>query len=225
MSEKDIAWAWDDPLAKIPGETARGLSAFHDYVALGAGRSLPLLTKGYRNELLEDHVLYPFFERFRVSNDGKSREKPPSRRQPTLELWSTHNHWQDRLARILEIRAAQRETTRLQRLKELEDSDWQQGQVLRDKVADLLAEMEKFSTTRVQETIGSDGERLKIITLKFKPSLSQMSMAAKIASELQRLSVGAATQNSRLVDKSGEDRDLPVMGIEIVAPPPIANEI
>ena len=189
-----------DPLARIPGETARALQALHDFEAMGGGRSVSLLTKKYRES---------------PEYDGK---KPPSTSLDTLTRWSTRFHWQDRIARLLEIRAAEREAIRLARFKALEDADWTQGQALREKVEGLLAEMEKFSTARVQETTGPDGEKLKIITVKFKPSLGQMSMAAKVASELQRLAVGAATQNSRLVDREGADRDLPVIGIEVVNP-------
>lgn len=190
---------YDDPLALMPEETVRALAAFHDYEAMGDGRSLSLLTKKYKE-------------------DKAAGQKPPSTNIQVMTQWSSRYHWQARLARLLEIRAAQREELRLQRLRELEESDWQQGQVLREKVAALLVEMERFSTARVQDMVDADGEKIRVVTVKFKPTLSQMSMAAKIASELQRLSVGASTQNNRLVNQAGED--LPIVGIEVVKPTP-----
>lgn len=203
----------DDPLARISNETTRALSALHDYVALGGGRSLPLLTKGYRNELEAGNNLYQFFEKYRTGG-----EKVPSQQLATISGWSSRFHWQARVARLMEIRSAEREAQRLERLKELEDLDWHQGQALRDKVSDLLHEMQGFTSERIEETTGPDGEPIIKIYVKYTPPLGQVGMAAKIASELQRLSVGAATQNSRLVDKEGGDRDLPVVGIEIVNP-------
>ena len=167
---------------------------------MGGGRSLLKLTENYT-------VKWP--------DDGT---KPPTRYLQKLKLWSSKYHWQDRLARLLEIRNAHREAVRLQRLEALEDDDWQLGEALKAKVLELLEELEKFQTETVSETVGEDGEIVRTIIKRYKPALSHISQSAKIASELQRWSTGAATQNNRLVDRQGNDRDLPVMGIEIMPP-------
>jgi len=211
----DFVWDYDNPLARSRGESRRANAALCDYEALGPGRSLARLVKGYRGELPQDHPLRSFFVD-RAYCGGKPLAMPPSKRLPTVEGWSSGFAWQARLERLAEIRAEEREAVRRARLQALEDADWEEGQALREKVAQLLGEMERFERSRVQETMDANGEKVRVITLKFKPTLGQMSQALKIASELQRLAAGVSTANQRLVDKDGED--LPLVGIEVVAP-------
>lgn len=217
MTTDSVIWNVDDPLARCKRESLNALSALVDYEAMGPGRSLRLLSKGYRGELPSDHILYSYFAKY-VRSDDVYGTVPPTLQKATLGRWSSRFDWQARISRLEEIRKNEREVVRRQRAWEVEDKDWEQGQALRDKVQALLVEMERFETVRVQEVVDANGDTVRIVTVKFKPTLNQMSGALKIGSELQRLSAGMATSNQRLVDRQGDDRDIPVIGIEVVNP-------
>jgi len=181
-------WNWDDPLARMPEETLRALQAFHDYEAMGPGRSLPLLSKGYRNELPEDHALWPFFQKYRSTAD-KPGEKAPTRNPGTVEGWSSRFCWQARIARLMEIRKEQREAERLARQMVLEDRDWEDGAALRDRVMEFVEVLPKFKHRSVEEKTGPDGETVTVITVELNTNFAQLAQGLKAASELQRHAV------------------------------------
>jgi len=183
-----VVWNWDDPLARMPGETSRALQAFHDYEAMGPGRSMPLLGKGYRNELPEGHILYAFFQKYRGSWD-KPGEAIPTKQQATIEGWSSRFSWQARIARLMEIRKNEREARRSERQALLEDEDWGDGDRLRQRVREFMDELPKFKRRKVQETTGPDGEKVTVITVELNTTVAQLAQGLKAASELQRHAV------------------------------------
>jgi len=191
----EFTWNWDAPLEKATGETRRAWEALQDYIDMGPGRSLPLLSKGYSGELVPGDDCYDLFTRFLGQSSGGGGEKPPSRHMSTLEGWSARFQWQARVNRYLELAAARREAIRAQRVQELAEQDWNLGQNLRTKAGELLAEFDKFKTRQVKEIVDENGDTLRIITVKLNATLSQLAQLAKTASDLQRLAVDEPTNN------------------------------
>lgn len=171
-------WDYSDPLARYSGETVRQNEALQDYIDLGGGRSLTELLRRYRERTSADPI-------------------PPTRSLQTLKNWSYANCWQARVARWLEIDNERRERVRDERRRALEDKDWRDGEALRQAVTDLLAELPRFKQRRVQ-TVTEGDETIKIITLALNTNVDQLARAAKIASELQRLSTDEPTANIQL---------------------------
>jgi hypothetical protein len=164
-----------------PTDTPRSLAALNDYAAMGAGRSLRDLAALYR----------------RQSVDGSSTAKPPTTRFETLGTWSTAHDWQARVAvydaAVASDAEADRAALRQQRRRELEDLDYFQGMDLRNRVSELLAEMPRF-IRHTESEVRQNGELVKVITLALRAGPGELARALKLASEIQRLSVGEATE-------------------------------
>ncbi len=167
-TQQDNAFDQEDPLSRLPGETARAFEAFQDFIALGTMRSMRLLAVSYRE---------------RIETGG---EKPPTKSEKVIEDWSAKYHWRARLGRLLEIRAAEREARMAERQAQLEEADWRDGQELRQRVVELLAEFPKFRQRTVEEKTDDNGNKTVVITLALNASVAQLSQALKAASDLQR---------------------------------------
>lgn len=172
-------------------DTPRSLAALADYAAMGPGRSLRDLAARYR----------------RQSVDGASTTKPPTVRFETLGTWSTQGDWQARVAaydaQIQTEADAERQALRRARRAELEDRDYQEGGLLRARVSEMLAEMPKF-LRRTESKVDQGGETVKIITLAMQAGPGELARALKVASEVQRLSVGEPTEIHKTIERELE---------------------
>jgi hypothetical protein len=188
-----VLWDWDNPLGRYTGETSRANAALQDYVDLGPGRSLAVLARGYRGEIAPGEPYFELFKAYRGQGQGKPGAIPPTRQLSTLEGWSSRFQWQARLSRYQQIDNERREAIRETRRQELEDLDWKTGKDLRDKAVAFLAELPKFQSDTVQKVEQPDGSTLQIVTVRLNTSISQLSQALRVASELQRLSIHEPT--------------------------------
>lgn len=163
-------------------DTQRSYMALCDYAAMGPGRSIDKLLQVYTNS---------------------SIVKPPTRHRATLGVWSAAHDWQARVESydlaIVQAEEADRAAIRKARRAQLEEMDWHDGAQLRDRVAELLAEMPKF-LRRTETQIEQGGELVRVITLALQAGPGELARALKVASEIQRLSVGEPTEIHRLVE-------------------------
>lgn len=173
------------PPERRPADTPRSYAALCDYAALGAGRSLEKLVQVYTS-----------------SGTGK----PPTRHRATLGVWSSAHDWQVRVAAydqaIQADEEAARQAIRAQRRVELEEADWATGSDLRKQCEAMLAEMPRF-LRHTETEVKQGGELVKVITLALKAGPGELARALKLASELQRLSVGEPTERTELTGKDG----------------------
>lgn len=174
-----------NPLDRRESDTARSWLALQDYAAMGAGRSLEKLVERYRN----------------------GADSVPARRLTTLKDWSRSGDWQARVAAYDEAQAAtlraEREAVRRQRRIALEEADWKDGDELRRRALELLAEVPKFlrrSETEVQQ----DGELIRVITLALATGPAELARTLKVASALQRLSTGEPTEIHKAIESELE---------------------
>ena len=144
---------------------------------MGAGRSLSKLAESYRHRT----------------------ESVPTRQESTLGKWSAVYDWQNRIQAADDAERAeaeaQRAAIRAARRAELEDLDYNQGMDLRMRCAELLAEMPRF-LRHTESEVRQNGELVKVITLALKAGPGELARALELASKLQRLSVGEATERS-----------------------------
>lgn len=163
-------------IERLPGDTAKSYAALCEYAAIGPARSL---------------------ERYRQST-GRS---PGFLRQ--LERWSSAGRWALRCQAYDQQAQAeleqQRSALRAARRAELEDRDWQQGQQLRDAVLSLLAEVPRFLRRTVNK-VEQGGKEIEVITVALATGPGELARALKLASDLQRLSVGEPTEIHKLVE-------------------------
>lgn len=148
---------------------------------MGPGRSLSLLAKAYRDRT----------------------DLVPTRQESRLGFWSTKHDWQIRVQAADDAqRAAEdaaRADIRAQRRIELENMDWEQGNALRDAAQSILSEVPKFIRSTVQR-IERDGAVTEVVTVALKAGPGELAKAMEIASKIQRLSVGEATEIHKLVE-------------------------
>src|SRR5512145_2654016 len=101
-----------ETLAPRPGEPDRAHSAFLDYVRLGPGRSLRKLLARYRGQ---------------TEGGPRADFQPPTRRQATLEAWSTRWEWQARLTAYKAEQDTREQQRWEQRQREIREADWNTG--------------------------------------------------------------------------------------------------
>jgi len=161
-------------IERLRTDTPKSYAALCDYAAQGPGRSL---------------------EKLRQQIGGRSVR--------WLEQWSSAHHWGVRCSAYDQQAQAeleeQRGVVRAARRAELEDRDWQQGMALRDAVASLLAEVPRFLRRSVSR-VDQGGKEIEVITVALATGPGELARALKLASELQRLSVGEPTEIHRLVE-------------------------
>lgn len=183
----------DDPLAQLDDETPKAFAALHDYVQMGAGRSLRLLAQQYKDQ---------------------TDPRPPTRQLSQLKEWSTSFHWQQRVAVYDEqLRKAERqkvEQLRLKRAAEIAESDWELGEMLRKKAREMLS----FPLAVVERETGKrqtlDGEVTIDMTI-VKPAKWGFADAAKVAeaaTKLARLATDQPTDRQHLQIDGMTPRDL-----------------
>lgn len=158
-------------------DTPKSYAALCDYAAMGAGRSLSILAEKYR---------------------GRT-DLVPTRQESRLGYWSAKYDWAARVQAydnaILADEEQARAAIRAARRLELEESDWAHGALLRQKVAEIALELPKFIRRTVQR-IEKDGAVTEVITLALNAGPGELARAMKLASELQRLSVGEPTEHT-----------------------------
>ena len=163
-------------------DTPRSYAALVSLAAMGPGRSL---------------------EKYRLTT-GKS---PAYLRQ--LERWSSDHDWQNRIIEydraIAAAEEAQRAQIRAKRRIDLENADWETGKAIRDLAQSILLELPKFKRDSVQRIERTDPLTKQItitevITLALKAGPGELAKALELASKLQRLSVGEATDIHKLVE-------------------------
>jgi hypothetical protein len=158
-------------------DTPRSLAALIAYCEMGPTRSLEKLVQMWATTGLES---------------------PPTKWLSTLKRWSTDGAWVDRASAydsaVQADESAARAALRQQRRAELEDRDWSQASNLRSHLDALLARLPQFLQRSESETT-VNGERVRVITLALNTSAGELARAMKLASEIQRLSVGAATEH------------------------------
>lgn len=173
---------WNVPTPdRRASDTPRSYAALCDYAAMGAGRSLEKLAERYR------------------SVTGTV----PTQRRTTLADWSRSGDWQARVAAYdadvqAELEAERAEIRKARRIA-LEEADWHEGEKLRAWVQELLAEAPKF-LRRTETEITQNGEIVKIITLALTAGPGELARALKLASDVQRLSVGEPTEIHKMVE-------------------------
>lgn len=182
------------PPERRADESPAAFRAFCDYAAMGnggKGRSL--------RDLLAAYV--------RQSSDNRLTERPPTQKWGTLSTWSLRHAWVDRAsaydAQIAADEERARSAIRAARRAELEEADWSTGESLRQACAAMLAKMPQFLQHTELET-RQNGELVKVITLALKAGPGELARAFEMASKLQRLSVGEATEIHRLVESELE---------------------
>lgn len=166
-------------------DTAKSHAALCDYAAMGAGRSLPKLA-----------------ERYRIGTDPV-----PSKQVQTLKRWSSEGDWQARVAAYdaaLQAEAeADRAALRAQRRRQLEDQDWEQGQALRDQVSAFLEELPLFRDEHISES-EIEGTVVRVVHRSLDITLNDIARAMKLASDIQRLSVGEPTEIHKTIERELE---------------------
>lgn len=161
-----------------PSDTPRSYAALCDYCAMGPARSIDKLLQFYNSSVTAS---------------------VPTKHRGTLGLWSGKHSWveraneSDRLAR--EAEDAARATIRAERRKQLEDQDFSDGNALREATRAILSELPRF-IRHTETEIKQDGQLVKVITLALKAGPGELARALELASKLQRLSVGEATEQS-----------------------------
>lgn len=164
-------------------DTPRSYMALCDYAAMGPGRSIDKLLQVYTSH---------------------GTGKPPTRHRATLGVWSSTHDWQARVEAydlaLFQAEEQDRQAIRRARRLQLENQDWHDGEALRARVSELLAEMPRF-LRRSETQIEQGGELVRVITLALSAGPGELARALKVASELQRLSVGEPTGH---VQHSGE---------------------
>lgn len=130
----------------------------------------------------------------------------PTKFVSTVKKWSVDHDWQARVSAYDAAQAAaeraEREELRRQRRAALEEADWRDGQELRTRALELLAEVPKFlrrSESEVkQKGLDDKGnetiETIRVITLALASGPAELARTLKVASDLQRLSVGEPTE-------------------------------
>ena len=169
------------PAIERQGDTVKSYAALCDYFAMGAGRSLSLLAKAYRDR----HDLVP------------------TKQESRLGYWSAKYHWQERVKAADDAQRAQEDAARAQvraeRRIELEEADWADGAAGRQRMREILAEIPKFTrraVNRIERVDPQTGQLTitEVITLAISASPDALMRALKTASDLQRLSVGEPTE-------------------------------
>jgi len=183
-------WDFDNPAQRATGESDKALGAFLDFVDLGPGRSLLLLGDGYNYLLKKTHPQYGFFKS-RYYNKHKA---PPTKSHGTLKGWSGKYEWQARMARITEIRTAERAAIRDARREELEEANWQDGLELRRKCMEFVTAMDEFKKTVAKTVETEDGEKQTLIYVELNTTVAQLAQALKTAEELQRHAINERDQ-------------------------------
>lgn len=178
------------PPERRDSDTAASYRALCDYCAMGSG--------GKRRSIRDLHEHYT----------AQSASEALAMRPPTLSLatlfgWSKKYEWERRAeewdAAIVQAEEHDRAAIRRARRLQLENQDWQAGSDLRDRVAELLAEMPRF-LRRSETQIEQNGELVRVITLALSAGPGELARAMKVASELQRLSVGEPTEIHKQVE-------------------------
>ncbi len=189
---------FDDPLAKTPDESKKSNRALRDYYDMGDARSLRALLERYKNRQLF----------------SETPEKPPSRSKGTLEHWSTHYQWQERVRRADDVRdeavaAARDEALRkdaelwVSRRREVREADYNIAERLRVLVNQALESAPQFTKTRRRFTRNEDGTEREIITIAL--DMTAITSAARVSSQLGRLAVDLATERVESDVAIGED--------------------
>ncbi len=192
MDKKDFTFIREKPLDRCQGEGLRANIALHDYAFMGPGRSL--------RKLLAIYV--------RRQNDDKANtgviQEPPTQRFTTLDHWSSHYKWQERIAAWETIQQREAE----QRWQERRDRHREDEWLLRDQLVELarsiIAEAPKFTKTRrryVKET------KQEIVTVALDGAF--LLKTVELASKVGRLSAGMETERQQhdvnIVDISADD--------------------
>ena len=176
MAPSRARWNIDKPLDPYKRETSKANAALRDYARMGDGRSLSGL-----------------IEQFRESPDDA-----PSLRLPTIKRWSTRFEWQERVAAWATQQQDGLDDEWSKRRLELRESDWQDGQELRDAVRNLIEGLEVFRVTSTDLEEDENGNMIKVITLAYKPGIGEVARAAKTASDLQRMAADEPTDRIEL---------------------------
>jgi hypothetical protein len=175
------------PPERRASESPAAFRAFCDYTVMGSGgkrRSIRELADYYAGQ----------------SASGSLADRPPTLSVKTLFGWSMRYDWDERSVawdqqQQIDEEAA-RQAIRAQRRVELEEADWQHGSMIRQKVAEIVAELPRFIRRTVQR-IEKDGQVTEVITLALNAGPGELARALELASKLQRLSVGEATDHTR----------------------------
>lgn len=183
------------PPDRRPSDTPRSLAALIAYCELGPTRSLEKLVQKWTSSGLAN---------------------APTRWLSTLKRWSTDGSWVERANEydraVAAAEDAARATIRAERRKQIEDQDFADGNALREATRAILSEVPKF----IRQTISRaerDGVITEVITLALKAGPGELARALELASKIQRLSVGEATEQTdsrqtieiRYVNDSADD--------------------
>ena len=164
------------PPERRASDTSRAYAALVDFAAMGPGRSLEKLVQMWATTGLA---------------------KPPTKWLSTLKRWSSEGAWVARLidydTAVARSDEAARASVRAARRAALEDRDWTQSNALRDRLDELLLELPKF-LRRTESEVKQGGETVRVITLALNTTVAQLASALKLSSDVQRLSVGIATE-------------------------------
>lgn len=194
-------WEWADPLESIPGETVKSNIALRDYALMGAGRSYNALIDRYK----EVNRIYT--ESIPKERKKLGLTKPPTIHIGTIKSWGAKFDWQSRVARWDVINSEGMREVYLERQLQAREKDWTIGNQLRDKVIELLVLVDNFKTTETTETIDPDtDEKIRVITMKLNTNIQQLSRAAKLASDLIRMSVDLPTERVELAGSALDDQ-------------------
>lgn len=187
-------WDISDPLAPMfymngkRFETAKAHRGLLDYAQLGAMRSLARLHEHYTESTTES----------------------PTLSLDTIATWSVRYDWMARTARWDVIQADLEIDAWENRRRALKELDWNMGSDLRMVIADLLEAMPKFVRRSESEKtdVLEDGTQVitKVVTVELGASLSQIALALKRASELQRLAADLPTESIQLSGAALDDQ-------------------
>jgi len=138
----DFAWDKDNPLIRAKTETTKANAALHDYVMMGAGRSLQKLHQRYTKD---------------------APREPPTKHLRTLKKWSSCYDWQSRIEAWEE---AERERERQE--YEAERLEWRgrRRQMLQGFFSQLAKALQKFDPEGA--TLGQLTQAVRTVTQELR---------------------------------------------------------
>lgn len=193
------AHPWD----KQPGETVRSYGAFLDFRDMGSGRALTSLHKHYLE--LTKHAQNP---------SGRAVSAPPPAAATSclqvLKDWSRKHYWFDRAGQWDQWMANRESEIWAQRRAELRESNWDDGEMLRDVGRQIMEEVPKFRTIKrrfvpgkTQQIIGQDGREY---TVQLEPDREVVTVAVNAELGLRAVKTGSDLQKDATGDGESAER-------------------
>jgi hypothetical protein len=189
-----IQWLFDDPLARVPGESKLASQALQDYARQTPGkRSLRELRAGY----------------IQRASSSDAAQTPPTTKQNTLDAWSLRNEWQARVNRFDDLEVARVQALRdaaeaaeiekwAKRRQEHREREWTLATGLAERATSMLR-------TPLFRTETEDGRN---VIMPARWDWGDVPRVADTASKLARLAAEMPTAREHLAFEGVSDEQL-----------------